>query len=820
MNKFTIFSTLLIFVFACHSLVAQPATSTRHTVGNSTKIILNQQNADGISLTFSLQDFQIGKSENSGEMMCSISVPGHFSPNTPGAPNLPSYGRFIAIPQGSIPKLRVRYPGIETMQIPDITPAPAIVREFGEQIIKLQKNPEIYSRNAFYPEQPVKLSKPIQIRGVNAVILEITPFQYNPVSKTLRAYRDMEIEITFEGGNDQFGNDRLRSRWWDPVLRRLLLNYASLPAPPFHPVPNSKSQDFEYIIITPDNQDFIAWADSIKKFRTLQGIRTGVVTLTEIGGNTVSQIENYIDNAYNTWTIPPAAVLLLGDYSIDPATGNGIIAPVYNNYCVSDNIFADVNGDQLPDVVVSRIPAQNANQLETMVTRILDYERTPPQNPNFYQNPLFVSGWASTGTFVMYSEVIFGFWEKIFGKQPVRQYSGYSGGAPAAWPSDTYSNSILATFGPTSLGYIPATPAYLTNWNSSAAGINSAINNGTFAVHFRGQGSEEGWSVPSYFISDLAGLNASDPPFVFSLTSLTGKFNRATDCFAEAICNNPNGALGAIAASEIVYSSVTDSYVWGLYDYLWPEFMPGGASSQENGIFPAFGNAAGKYYLFQNTWPFNPNSKEVTYHLFHDFGDAFTSLYSEVPQMLTVSHDSTLAEGQTYFTVFADSGALVSLTADDEIIGLSTASGAPQDVIIPPQSAGDTIYVTATKPNCYRYFAAAEVVDPTSLKDDAVLSPASFQLSQNYPNPFNPVTTIHYQIPKTSRVNIAIFDVLGKQVRKLADKEQNPGNYRIQWDGKNDAGQQVGGGVYFYRLKAGTKSQGNFVKTQKMMLLR
>ena len=73
-------------------------------------------------------------------------------------------------------------------------------------------------------------------------------------------------------------------------------------------------------------------------FRIQQGISTKITTLTEIGGNDEDFIESYINNAYNNWTIPPVAVLLLGDYGTDAGT---IISPVYDDYCISDNTLGD-----------------------------------------------------------------------------------------------------------------------------------------------------------------------------------------------------------------------------------------------------------------------------------------------------------------------------------------------------------------------------------------------------------------------------------------------------------------------------------------------
>ncbi|NTW45273.1 MAG: hypothetical protein HGB14_12800, partial [Anaerolineaceae bacterium] len=169
----------------------------------------------------------------------------------------------------------------------------------------------------------------------------------------------------------------------------------------------------------------------MRKFRTTQGILTHVVSLAEIGGNTPDLIETYIDNAYNTWDIVPAACLLLGDYGTNAA--NSIISPVYNNYCVSDNIYADVDNNNLPDIVFARMTAQDEIQLQVMVTKFINYERTPPTNPNFYQHPITSLGWQTDSWFQICSEVIGGYWQEVQGKEPVRINEIYSGTPGSEW---------------------------------------------------------------------------------------------------------------------------------------------------------------------------------------------------------------------------------------------------------------------------------------------------------------------------------------------------------------------------------------------------
>ncbi|NIT55543.1 MAG: T9SS type A sorting domain-containing protein, partial [Aliifodinibius sp.] len=76
-----------------------------------------------------------------------------------------------------------------------------------------------------------------------------------------------------------------------------------------------------------------------------------------------------------------------------------------------------------------------------------------------------------------------------------------------------------------------------------------------------------------------------------------------------------------------------------------------------------------------------------------------------------------------------------------------------------------------------------------------------YKLFQNYPNPFNPTTTINYQLPIRTKVELTIYNLLGQQIKTLVDSKQIAGDYKVQWDGSNDAGRQVASGIYVYRLK-------------------
>ncbi len=102
------------------------------------------------------------------------------------------------------------------------------------------------------------------------------------------------------------------------------------------------------------------------------------------------------------------------------------------------------------------------------------------------------------------------------------------------------------------------------------------------------------------------------------------------------------------------------------------------------------------------------------------------------------------------------------------------------------------------------------IVDRTSLR-----TPDSFILQQNYPNPFNPSTNISYQLSKPSHVVLTIYNLLGQGIKSLVNEIQAPGAISVSWDGRNEVGERVGSGVYFYQLRVNAE-----IQIKKMLVLQ
>jgi hypothetical protein len=118
----------------------------------------------------------------------------------------------------------------------------------------------------------------------------------------------------------------------------------------------------------------------------------------------------------------------------------------------------------------------------------------------------------------------------------------------------------------------------------------------------------------------------------------------------------------------------------------------------------------------------------------------------------------------------------------------------------------------------YNYMLGLIRSDNSELRSDLVtisIAPLSLELFPNYPNPFNPSTTVSFSLPREARVNLAVYDLEGRLVKSLIQKNLPEGYKKIRWDGTNTEGIPVASGAYFVRLQAGQQTL-----TRKMVLLK
>jgi len=191
------------------------------------------------------------------------------------------------------------------------------------------------------------------------------------------------------------------------------------------------------------------------------------------------------------------------------------------------------------------------------------------------------------------------------------------------------------------------------------------------------------------------------------------------------------------------------------------------------------------------------------------------------PQQLSFSHPQLTSRSSSFDTVYyKDDGkgslTILSFSFGKNPIGVGQGNILTLPVIVKSDFDKEKLQLSLKE---------AILADPTAVvipvdKGEVVL-PKLFSLGQNYPNPFNPTTTIRFEIgigggPQQSvQTSLRVYNILGQRVKTLVDEPKSPGIYYQTWDGKDEQGDKVSSGVYFYQLRAGGYNQ-----TKKMVLLK
>lgn len=211
-------------------------------------------------------------------------------PSEAGTPNLPASSRYITIPKDcSNFDFEIYYNDSTIFSDIDILPASPLKLDTESDEITVYKDSSIYKNDIFYPDKLLEISKPVSIRGLDLILLSVTPFRYNPVKHQLKVYHDISIKLHFNNGKNYCLEDRFRSREWDNILKNMILNYNIIDEYDYDKRNNLRAKGLlkgcDYLIITADDEEMISYADTLRRFREEQGIATEVINIDDIGNH-------------------------------------------------------------------------------------------------------------------------------------------------------------------------------------------------------------------------------------------------------------------------------------------------------------------------------------------------------------------------------------------------------------------------------------------------------------------------------------------------------------------------------------------------------
>ena len=694
-------------------------------------VYMKDETSMGLTVNFQIAGVQVHEAMAGGVLYHRVSIPERATRTKVGQPQVPVAGALVEVPHGVSVNVGIVKSAHKRLAHYNIYPAQEPVARQAPREGDLAIDGATYRTDAFYPGDlaTVEVEDIGVMRGHRVVFLKVNPVQFNPVTRELDVYSNIEVQVRFDKpGQIEKVSERLVSPAFETMLQHALLNYKQ-------PERFAREGDYQhevngchYLILT--HPDFYNASDvnspvvRLQSWKRKKGLITRVTDVTGItGGNTAAAIRDYIQDAYDTWYPAPTYVLLVGDDERIP-TNTGLLHPGHPPDGPATPIGTDLDystldgTDYFPDLFLGRLPASTRADATTMVDKIIDYEQTPPNataNPGYYTDtslvclfedyhpPLAPSVAGGEGTeddtfrIVEFAEAIRTHLRGAgYNVERIYARSGVHPAGPERYENGADLPDELTLAGDPGAG-IPGFP-----WSGATGDIRAAFANGRFLITFNGHGGRQSWGNPGFTAPDARGLtNGALTPVVFSFACQTGWFDNATDAASlgtsptdealseELLTNASGGAVGVIGATRNSWQQ-NDFMMLGAYRAVWPAFEPNPPSSLplpdlETGPLPRLGQILqfSKTYM-ANVYPHSFN-RESSFEMYHLFGDPEMPIWTAPPREMTVSHpDGVGATGEQQFVV-----KVVDLSSGDPVRSAAvtltrrvTTGGDPLDRIL------------------------------------------------------------------------------------------------------------------------------------------
>ena len=617
MNYKYIYITLIIYSFVFTSdATEKKQNSSFYNKDGSSKINLISSNISKTILEITVDGYTINEVL---EDQYNIKIDKGSPILLEGAPDLPRLNTSIIIPDQE--NMSIKVIDSDYIELEDINIIPSkgnLTRDINPSSVPYTYSKH-YQKDTFYPNNLASLGNPYIIRDIRGQSVIINPIQYNPITKVLRIYNRIVVDV-YENKNifnkeaknsiRRYNSEVKSSKEFNNIYNNLFINFP-------------QDLRFEYIsdqgnmlIICYD--DFLEPMNPFVEWKNKKGIPTEIVALSSIG-NTVDVIQDFINNYYNNNGL--SYLLLVGDAAQLPTH---II-----NGSASDPTYGFIQGDDAySEIIVGRFSGNNLSHIETQVQRTIEYEKFENFDSSHLSKAL---GIAST------------------------QGPGYGG------LSDNEFNDLLANDFLLEYTYDNYQGLYDSNANVSD-GID-AINEGVGLINYTGHAGPTGWGNGAPLNgSDVNNLiNTNKLPFIFTVGCNPGQFNDYTECFCESWMwstdnnGNPTGAVGHLG------STISQSWEppmhgqWAMNAIL--------TESYDEHLTRSFGGIVVNGCMHMNEAQGSSGINETKYWTL--FGDPSLSIRTDEPDYLEPIYDQNILLGQTEFVVDVGiEGALVALSSN------------------------------------------------------------------------------------------------------------------------------------------------------------
>lgn len=422
-------------------------------------------------------------------------------------------------------------------------------------------------------------------------------------------------------------------------------------------------------------QPFIEWKNA-------RGIATEIATISEVG-STNSAIKSYIQNIYDTEDSPPDYILLIGDIDDD------FVIPSFYIHSgseddVTDQPYTMLEGDDyFPEMLIGRMSIDQPFELQTMIAKILSYEKEPfMQSDHWYKNATVIAG----------------------------NYSPTPPSPTTPVKVSKWAKDKMIDYGYNEIDEYYYWPPYYNVYPGTSA-IGSSISDGVGVVSYRGWGDANGWHYPIYHADDIEDLNNGYMlPIIASFVCNTGDFASSVDpCFGEKWLragnpSNPKGGVIFVGPSDLHTStkynnSIYSGFISGIFD--------------EDILTFSSALLRGKMELYNN-FPLQHGpgeDVEFYFHVYNVLGDPSLQVRTQVPQLINCDLPDEVSIGSNYLDIDLSGldGAVVTAIKADEFFATEIVENGSASIYLDSQTEG-VIEVTITKENYYPFTHSIDVI--------------------------------------------------------------------------------------------------------------
>lgn len=558
---------------------------------------IKENSNEKIVLSLKIEDYDVKKQNNFSEII----VESNQTASLVGDPLLPSFSSYVLLDKNY--NYDITYEVKRKKQISGVNIIPNIDLEKEDKLDdNTNFNDKIYKSNDAYPINNINESQRFSMRGNEFVNLQITPFKYFPIAKTLDIFEEVEISITKTNFIEEpISRDFPKSKTFDRLINSLVVN------PINNDTRNDDYQQPHILYVCGGNTSTNVYMNQLVQWRRKQGYKVTVVSTSVIGDGS-EQVKNYLEDSMD-WVNPPEHVTLVGDVG-----GNFNIGSFteYDSgyYGEGDHPFSQLDGNDLwPEVALGRISVRSTGELAVVVSKILGYEQASDMQNNWFEKARIVGDPSTSGISCTITAENIAEKMEDYGMQDVDLK--ISGGN-----YDDYMEDALSE------------------------GVNYLNYRGWYGVSGFGNNNVDGASSAGFKL-----------PFATIITCGTGSFSSENQCLSEKFLRagstaQPKGAVACIGTAttgtHTMYNNAVNIGVYaGLFSY---DLQTAGEAL-----------VAGKTNLYQN-YPSNQDNWVKIFMYWNNLmGDSATRLWTGTPVTMNVEYEENLNAGQNFVSVSVSS---------------------------------------------------------------------------------------------------------------------------------------------------------------------